>query len=161
MPSVSHWKQELRQHMSPLMLKARSAVHGLTTSCSCLPDYYQVCCASFRSSLDSTVKRREASVAPTTINAAAKLGCVLALNRNPIKCYIHLESVNSNKVSRTDTEKPYAKVWGHRFRTKFICHMRKLIFWLTSGATAFYISHHILNEVQIPPTFLPLETLEK
>lgn len=129
MPGVSHWKQELRQQMSPLKLKARSAVHGLTSS-SCLPDCYQVCCAFFQSSLDSIVKRRETSVAPTTTKTQLlNWGVYLALNRTSAKCYIHLEGVNSNKVSRTNSGKPCANIWGYRFRPKFNCHVRKIIFW--------------------------------
>lgn len=94
-------------------------------------------------------------------NTAAILGCVLALNRTSIKCYIHLEGANSNKVLLTDSKKPCAKVWGRRFRTKFISHVRKIAFWLTPGATASHMSHHIQNGVQMPQTFLPLGTFKK
>lgn len=94
-------------------------------------------------------------------NTAAILGCVLALNRTPIKCYIHLEGANSNKVLLIDSKKPCAKAWGCRFRTKFTSHVRKIAFWLTPGATASHMSHHIQNGVQMPQTFLLLGAFKK
>lgn len=112
-PGVSHWKQ-----MSPLKLKAGAAVHGFTTALFLSPTpYYQVRCTLFQSW-------------HCPHNHQTHLlhwGVYLALNRTSIKCYILLEGVNSNKVSQIDSEKPCAKVWGHRFRTEFIWHMRRII----------------------------------
>lgn len=76
--------------MSPLKLKARSAVHGFTMSSSCLR-LPVIRCA---------VPSSKAGVAPTTTKAQLLYwGVYLALNRTSIKCYILLEGVNSNKVS--------------------------------------------------------------
>lgn len=133
-------------------------MHGLIKSSSSLPDYYQVCSACFQCSVDSVGKRRGEQCPYTHQNTPAILGCVLGFKQDFYRV-LHTFRRCQLQQGFTDSEKPCAKVWRHRFRTKFICHMGKIIFWLTLGATTFHMSHHIQNEVQISQTFLSLRIL--